>query len=298
MKRSYLFSALAVIVIAFTGYYLRYHTSLWPQPKSYTVYFDQAGNLQEASPVLLKGVRVGTVKKVDLYHLQHIRVVFNTDRKISLPEGSLASVGTNDVSGTKALILTPGNGPGTIPENGVIPAQNDTTVMEMFNAKITPVLHNAKVLLKSTDTGLQDFNKLIQSGLGTEVQHEIAGFNRQLKSVNDLVKGLEHRTSDAGKTIRKIDSFTTHPDQKNRNINQALQNGVKQTEDLSRINYTAELHNISENMNKVGNALKQTGQNKLLTDKEAYQTTNRALDSLNQSLKDTRKNPPAFISIP
>jgi phospholipid/cholesterol/gamma-HCH transport system substrate-binding protein len=94
----------------------------WPQGKTYTAYFADAGGISPGNDVNVSGIRVGEVSGVGLAG-DTAKVTFTVDRKIRIGDQSLVSIKTDTILGQKSLSLTPKGG-GT---STVIPIGRTTT---------------------------------------------------------------------------------------------------------------------------------------------------------------------------
>lgn len=297
MKKEKIIIALVVLALL-ALFYLFNFSNVFTKEKYYTAYFENIGSLQASAHVMINGARVGKVKKVDLADSM-IRVDFFTNDNINLPEGTKASVASEDISGAKALVLKLGDGTTSIAKGSTIPAEADTSLKEMFNAKITPVLHNAKSLLYHTDSAMQTFNRLIHGNLGKQVGVAIIDIHNGMQDAATLTVNLMPTINDAATTLLQLSNAVDSPAQKNKNINASLANINKQAEQLASKNYSKELEELSASMNKLGkNFTRISKENRLFNSKKDYQEATKSLDSFNTSLKTYKNNPPPLITIP
>ncbi|MDH6243804.1 MCE family protein [Mycobacterium sp. OTB74] len=133
-----IFVVASLVLISF-GY-----TSLpfWPQGKSYTAYFNDAGGITPSSDVSVSGMKVGKVSSVELAGTS-AKVNFTVDRKIRVGDQSLAAIKTDTVLGQKSLAVTPQGGG----ESTVIPLGRTTTPYTL-NTALQDLGQNASELDK------------------------------------------------------------------------------------------------------------------------------------------------------
>ena len=70
--------------------------------------FSEIGGLKEQSPVVVSGVRVGRVKRIELTPDLHAMVVLDVDRRYQLPTDTSAAIRTEGLLGQQFVALEPG----------------------------------------------------------------------------------------------------------------------------------------------------------------------------------------------
>jgi phospholipid/cholesterol/gamma-HCH transport system substrate-binding protein len=78
----------------------------WPQGKNYEAYFADAAGIQPGSDVNVSGIKVGSVKSVELAGTA-AKVKFTVDRNVKVGDQSLAAIRTGTVLGEKLMEITP-----------------------------------------------------------------------------------------------------------------------------------------------------------------------------------------------
>lgn len=292
MKRGTIIIISSLLIIVGVLYYIIKYTQIFSNQTIYYGYFDKVSGLQSGSPILLHGVRVGRVKDVAL-NAQKIKVTLSINEEMKIPEGSMATIVTGDISGAKAIKLILGKSDRSIPAEGFIATASDTTMIEMFNSKITPILSSSKFLLKSADTALVDFNYLLlYGGLGKKAQNEIRFFDKDLQGFANTGNELKKQADEFGRIVDQADKIFANPAQKNTDINNKINSGLKTTERLSKTPFSSNMQELIIAANKLGKTINKIGkENKILNDKSSYINTTNSIDTLNKSLKETMENP-------
>jgi phospholipid/cholesterol/gamma-HCH transport system substrate-binding protein len=70
--------------------------------------FEQIGGLAERAPVVISGVKVGRVTKIELSDDLRARVTLDVDQKLELPTDTSASIRTAGLLGDQFIELQPG----------------------------------------------------------------------------------------------------------------------------------------------------------------------------------------------
>jgi phospholipid/cholesterol/gamma-HCH transport system substrate-binding protein len=82
--------------------------------------FGQIGGLAERAPVVISGVRVGKVTKIDLSEDMRASVTFDVDKTLELPVDTSASIRTAGLLGNQFIELEPGAEDELLPPGGEI----------------------------------------------------------------------------------------------------------------------------------------------------------------------------------
>jgi phospholipid/cholesterol/gamma-HCH transport system substrate-binding protein len=297
IKKRTLISIILLVGLIGGWYYIKNHTKLLSKDTLYYAYYDDVKGMQESSTVYLKGVKVGKVKAVNLHTDQKVEVVFALNERLRLPEGTAAIIGVGDLIGNKSVHLEAGRGPGYLKPNGLLVAGFDTTMIENFDAKISPVLHHGKVLLKNADSALKSFDMIINKGLGFRAQEDIEKFHRVTGNFSEATGKVNMTIHRYQPTITSLNNSLSDPEETNRGLNKTLAENEKKTQQMSKTQVRQDLEETRVSVNKLMNAMSSLGRNKLLTDTTSYLSTTRGLDTLNQSMKAFQKDPPSPIKI-
>jgi phospholipid/cholesterol/gamma-HCH transport system substrate-binding protein len=82
--------------------------------------FDQIGGLAERAPVVISGVKVGKVTRIELAEDLRARVTLDIDRTLALPVDTSASIRTAGLLGDQFIELQPGAEDQTLAPGGEI----------------------------------------------------------------------------------------------------------------------------------------------------------------------------------
>jgi phospholipid/cholesterol/gamma-HCH transport system substrate-binding protein len=109
-------------------------------PGGLTLYanFDEIGGLAKRSPVVIGGVRVGQVKKIELAPdgSFRARVTMDVDQTLKLPDDTQAAVLTQGVLGNQYVGLSPGGSDTLLKSGGEITYTQSAVVIERLIGKV------------------------------------------------------------------------------------------------------------------------------------------------------------------
>lgn len=292
-KRTFI-TILVLVLLAAGCYYMYHYTAVFKKHNTYYSSFTKVSGLQESGPVLINGVKVGKVSEIEIGQDKNILITYSLKKDIKIPNGTIAKVINGDVSGTKAVKFHIGKEQGFIPIEGTIPTIPDTTMMEMFDAKITPMIKGGKFLLRTVDSSLYDINYLIRyGGLGNKAQQHVKVFRKDFEDFAQTSKNISIQVDKLSNTISSLNKSISNSAQFNSDVNQKLTSGIAVTQNLSGKDYDSVLTQTAAAVTKLTTSLKKiSNENKLFKDKNMYINANKQLDTANTSMQELIDNPP------
>lgn len=115
-------------------------------PGGLTLYasFDEVGGLAPRSPVVIGGVKVGQVKKIELAPdgSFRARVMMDVDKGLKLPDDTQAAVLTQGVLGNQYVGLSPGGSDTLLSDGSEITYTQSAVVIERLIGKVIQSLGN------------------------------------------------------------------------------------------------------------------------------------------------------------
>jgi phospholipid/cholesterol/gamma-HCH transport system substrate-binding protein len=101
-----------------------------------TATFDQVGGLKTRAPVVISGVKVGQVARIELDPDLRARVVLNVDEQLKLPADTSASILTSGVLGDQYIELEPGGDEALLASGDEIEWTQSAFVLERLIGKL------------------------------------------------------------------------------------------------------------------------------------------------------------------
>lgn len=114
------------------------------RPETITLYaaFDEIGGLKPRAPVVISGVKVGEVRRIDLDQNDRARVELAVDARLKYPADSSASIVTSGVLGDRYVSLQLGGEEDLLAHGGSIAYTESAVLLERVLGKL---IHNASV---------------------------------------------------------------------------------------------------------------------------------------------------------
>lgn len=285
-----------ILLLAVAGgiyYYVSYNKQ---QGYHYYGIYDRVKGLQEADPVMLRGVKIGHVSGIRLRDDKKIQVDFWLKKDCPLPRGSKAVIGNTNLSGDNHVYIELGKSREILPKGSEIKASTDTSMMELFHEKISPVLDNARFLLGLVDTALVNFSQqVIVNGIGPNIRHAVEEAHTTLgnteKISGDLLRESDHWLA----LFSSANTYNDKPRRLNQTINQSLDSFLLLTQSLKNIAFDSQTHQLHSSLQSIRSSFREIeGSFASSESRQELSKINNQIDSLGKAAASLQQNPPVF----
>ncbi|HEY3780635.1 MAG TPA: MlaD family protein [Fimbriimonadaceae bacterium] len=246
-----------LLVIIFVGllfgaYALLGKSFLAPKVNTYYADFADAAGTAQGTPVLMAGVRIGEVSKVDLASPKVARLTLAIEKKYGIPKGSTATIQTSLIGfGQQPVVIVPPSVAEPIMRpNSVIPGAHGTG-LDAFLPDIKTTLSELNKTLVATRGFLEDeklkggVEKLLETSnktveqFGQIAQHANALLGDNQAKIQAAISNAAQAMTDIRKSTAIVAEFAKDPKWKQQSI------GL-----LDKLNATsAKAENLMENLN-------------------------------------------------
>lgn len=291
-KRTSRVGIIVTIALVVAGIFV-YRTFMTPEPNDYVVVYNNVNGLQASSPVMLKGVRIGKIKSIDL-EKSKLKVVLSLEQDIVIKQGAKAMLASAGLLGDKTIIIENGQG-ASLPRGSQLWSGIDTTAMET-SVQVTPYLVTAKYLLRSADSTLQSFTDLSQAGLLSTFINPLIGFEKNMVKYVSLSEKLNKQGTSIGNSLHNIYTSSNELAASSQQWPKKLDTISQQTASFnqSAASIDSNLKSLSNNFKSISAAASGKTVRKYANDKSTYVDANKSLDSVNTSMKELQQDPPGF----
>lgn len=284
-------SVIAAIVILIAGIEYLKGINLFRPANYYMAYYDNVDELTVSSPVLIDGFKVGQVREVNFNYERpgKIEVVMALDKKLQLPEGTVASIGTTMLSGAR-IELSLGKGPNMLPVGSEVATSAKGGLMSSLQDGLMPAVTS---VIPKIDSLLLNLNRLVADpaltaaiknldGISTNLLYTSQGLNKTMNRDVPVIAG------NAAKLTVQLDTIVGNLGQLSYQLKSLPLNAT-----VDNVNsLTANLSAFSKQLNDKNSTL-----GLLTSDPELYNKLNRVTADIDSLIVDIKKNPKRYISI-
>ncbi|MFW6348146.1 MAG: MlaD family protein [Cyclonatronaceae bacterium] len=287
---------LAAILVALFGYRFMSEMPLFSQTYVLSAEFERADGLVRGSPVLMRGVKIGSVSRIRFEDdALRVRMTF-ADEDVPITEGSVAYIRSVQVI-EKAIEIERGESTERLETGSTIEGVYDSGIMGTVQQLGDDVSESLAQSIERLNNVLGQVDDLLDSGGGREnIEGSLSGLNNTLSSVEMLVENRQDEIEDSithlRNTLRQLDELSSGQEEE---IQAIISNLESTTNRLDRISEEIDVLavGLNEVVRKVNEGEGSLG--KLVNDPSLYDN----LDSLSQNLdtlvKDINENPREYL---
>jgi len=291
--------ALIMIAALYWGVNYLKGKNFFSRDNIYYALFEQTGDLSNSSPVLIKGVRVGIVSKIeyDPRVSDSIRIQLRVNQRYCVPRDSRAVIFTNGIMGGKAIRIDVGTEPqcmisgdtiSTTPKNrGEVGASD----IDFFKDRLAELTVNLSKTLDALTIILSDNTKDVHTTM------------RNLASLTSHLDALvDSQSGNIRATVNNVRGLSASMKGYTSNVERILGNVESITDSLSRTNLPQLVANLNSTVAdlKAVSAKLNSGDGTLglmINDRALYDSLLRVSRGASLLLDDFKANPRNYIRL-
>ncbi|MEK6477693.1 MlaD family protein [Catalinimonas sp. 4WD22] len=287
---------LAVIAGAILYFGIRFlkGTEVLSTNDTYYVVYEDIDGLTSSNPVLINGLPVGYVDKIDLLQQRgnKLLVTLKLDEKVIIGSAATAILTTSDLLGGKAIILEPGDINKPLQEGDTLLAEKEVGIAELVQAKTLPIVDQLDSTITKLNFILSAFARDTSSvtnalenveGITFEAESLISENRRNLGTIVTNLSILSETLTNEEKGIAPLMT-------KLNNLADSL-NQIEIQSTVQKLDQTlANLQSITQKIQQ-----KEGTMGKLVNDDSLYVSLNQTVADLDSLLVDLKENPKRYV---
>ena len=329
MKKEIRLGILAIVTVAASIWGFKYlkGQNVFSNVKTVKVKFDEVASLEIASPVAVKGFKVGSVLDFDIdrENVNNIVVTFDIEGDIPLPKNTIAVLKSAGVMGGRYIELEFANlcnGADCLQDGDVIQGQtsgmlssfmSDTeldgyvsklgTSMDTIIGRLSNMDDNnpLNTTVRNLEEAMINMNKItvkINSMLGATTQN----VTKTMENLNRISANLADNNEVITQVLGNLASITTEIKDSELSTTIASANGTIANTDKTIQELKVLIQNTQSTVNGLTDVVSKLGSGggsiaKLLNDGELYDNLNSTSKNLDFFLQDLRLNPSRYVKV-
>lgn len=283
--------AVAMILCAWGGIRFLSGVDIFSRNVDYYAVYDQVNGVQGASPVMMRGVKVGTVSEILFDPARSSQVVLRLTvrRQYPIPSDSEAKIVSSSLMGSKAIEIVLGESSvrlekGDTIRSGYSRDMMDTALTELdfFKEKISRLTEE----LSRTLTGISTLVESNSSNIGELTAHlnSIAGnldevLSAEKSGLRSAVAGISEFSQTLGRNAGRVDTL--------------MGNLTRFSDNLAEADLKAAVGRLNDILDRIDSGEGTVG--KLMNDAVLYENLQQASENLSVLLADLKENPKRYV---
>lgn len=267
--------------------------------KSYPLYvvFDQTLGLAPANGVVVNGVPIGTIDRIDLMHRTDNKVIVRVgiEKKISIPTHSTFTIGSSGLLGSPHVEV--------IFSKEITHYQSGDTVYGVITPGLMSAMGdltaNLENIVTSLDTSISILKQTLQSETKTDFDATVKNLRLSAESLNEI---LAVNKSKVNSILLDVNKFTTTLQNNDAKFNHIVENLNNLSQQLADAEVKKTIQEIKQTFAHLDMLLAEASEGKgtvgqLLVNDSLYYNLQNSLHSLDKLLIDLQANPSKYINV-
>lgn len=287
--------AIVILLCAWAGVRFLSGVDVFGRHAIYYARYEQVNGVQNAAPVMIRGVKIGKVSEIRVApdNPTSVEVVLSIPRSYRLPVDSEARIFSTSIMGGKAIEIILGSSSEILESGATVNSGYTKDLMavadselDYYKDKITTLVENFNTTLKSLNALVDNNNKSITEAL-SHLNSIAAGLDgaigKDKEQLAEIVSSIDKFTKALSENSAHIDSIMTNIDTVTSDL-AAKNAGESLGESLAELNSV--LAKINGGEGTVG---------RLMHDEELYANLAQASANLSALLADLKEHPKRYV---
>jgi len=291
--------ALTVIVsliVAFIGFRVMQDLPIFRQSHRIYAYFERVDGLSSGNYIYINGVKVGSVKEIQLADNDSVRVAMGFDLGVSIPKGSVAVLESSGLLNEKAIVVRKGTSGEMVPYEGYIKGEYEGGMMETLAEEGEKLSRNVSSSFDKLSVMLEELNKVLTEENRGKINQTLANLENTSDEISGLVREkrdeLDSSIGHINSILTTLDTLSLDNRERVDSVLAALDRSLDEFEQLS-----SELSATSGRLNTILQKI-DTGEGtlgKLVNDSSLYNRYDSLAVELKTLIRNINENPNKYL---
>lgn len=287
--------AVAMLIAAWAGIRFLKGFDIFSRNVEYYAAYDQVNGVQNASPIMMRGVKIGTVTEIMFDPARSEKVVLRltVKRGYPIPTDSEAKIFSNGLMGNKAIEITYGSAKTFLQAGDTLRSSRDRDLMDVAGSELDFFKQKVSQLTADLSRALDNLNALMEANA-----RSITGTLGNLHAITgDLADVLTHEKENLKSALESLTRFSDMLGNNAGKVDSIIGGMDRMTAQLTEGNFAGKLTQSVDNLNgllgKIGSDDGTVG--RLLNDPALYDSLTRATGNLAALLSDVKQYPGRYV---
>ncbi|HCQ30293.1 MAG TPA: MCE family protein [Flavobacteriales bacterium] len=300
-------TVVVAVVLLFWGLNFLKGTNLLTKHSQYYAQYDRVDGITVSSPVVLSGVQIGLVKKIDFADPKtgKVKLTLQIDyEEVFIPKDSKAKIVSADILGSKAIQIELGQSAEPLEPEQELQTAVEASLKEEVNQQILPLKLKAEELISSLDSAIEVVQIILNENARKNIETGLGQFEKTLKNLEFATRTLDTLLiSEKGKIAHitsNLSAVTTTFKNNSDNLDNTLTNLSAISDSLAAADITQTVNNAKKALADVSDIMQKINEGdgtmgKLINNDTLYYNLEKSAEDLDKLLKDMRINPGRYV---
>lgn len=287
---------LAAIILGFIGYRIMGDLPLFRQSNIIHSYFERTDGLTAGNYIYINGVKVGSVKRLELLEGDSVAVTMSFDLGVEIPRNSVAYLQSSGLLDEKAIIVERGDAEQNLQYGDRIRGEYREGMLETLKGEGEELSEDVSNSFKKLNNLLAQLSEIIDEDTKGKIDGVLHNLNATSEEISDLLNSkrtaLESSIEHTQQFLANIDTVSMRNKERVDSVMVGLNNALNELETLSRdLNETNE--QLNQILTKINNGEGSLG--KMVNDPALYNNLESLSAEINTLVKNINENPQKYL---
>lgn len=299
-----LITIFALVMLGWGFNFLKGHNILKGGVTYYGVYSNVSG-MNEACPIYFRGLKIGSVRNIDLHPIQHDKLLVNfvIVKDISFPANSVARIYSLDLMGTKGVEIVEGDSKKLLQPNDTIKTYVVGDLKDQLSIEVLPLKEKMEKLIVNFDSLILNINNQFTGENETNIAESLKKLNETMSNTAKMSHNLASSFSEGGEynsIMKHTDSIVIALNKQIPYFDTTFHNLASFSTKLNKVDIETTLLELNRSLKQATGLFESLNEGDgsmgmLLNDKELYFNLVDASANLNRLLVDVRHQPKKYV---
>ncbi|MFO7847930.1 MAG: MlaD family protein [Balneolaceae bacterium] len=289
-------TVLLAAIAAVIGFRFMSDVPILSQSQKIEATFPRADGLASGSQVFVRGVKVGSVSRVELTSLDSVNVTMRLDVDRPLPKGSVAYLTSLGIIEGKSIVIELGDSEDDLEFGGRIEGVYVESMVESLGSKGQELSDDLSSTFTELNSFLEQLNSTLDDDARMSLNSTLQNTSRATQQVADMVEQKEDEVNlaiNSGSTmLARLDTLTRDNRPRVDSLVASLERNINELEKIR-----TELEGASSGLNDIIEKIN-SGQGtvgKMVNDPQMYDNIEELTDELNKLVKGINEDPGRYL---
>ncbi len=289
--------AVAMIGLAWAGIRFLSGFDIFGRNSDYYAAYDQINGVQNASPIIMKGVKIGSVTGIsfDPAHSDKVVLHLTIQRRYRIPEDSEAKIFSNGLMGNKAIEIIYGTSAEYLRSGDTLRSGRDRDLMDVAGSELEFFKQHFSKIATELTTTLENLNGLLERNAGN-----IDGTLSHLNELSgDMASVLGSQKANLQQSIEHLAEFATMLGENSQRVDSIIGNLNQFSAQLTDEQLIARLGTAIDELSALVASIDHGDGTmaRLMNDPALYESVNDAVENLSELLADMKQYPGRYVHL-
>lgn len=291
-----IFVTLMLVALIFAINFLKGY-DIFNKNSHYYTYLKDVEGLSPTSPVYIRGLKVGSIEKIEFNPLKDSFLVkMSVKNDYIIPQDTKAEMYSSDLLGGRSLRLALGSSNIQVKNGDTLAGKFVPDIIAMVQESVAPIAKRLNSVLGQLDKTLTTVNNAIDSTTAERVKASVAELNATLSNTRALTaslnKELAPQLEHIAANLAVLSDSLASPEG---DFSQILANLHKTTDEIASMELSQTIDKLNDVLQKIGDPNGSVG--KLLSTPQLHNSLDSLVSSLDTLVKRITAKPRKYIKI-